>query len=304
MAGNESSSIDSEIKADYVGLSLAGVSTIACIIALGVLLYYKMWRSFIYRLVLYLFISLIVSSSTTVGYSLFSYLLISSRNMTLEEVNKNQTEFFVIEVILVFFVNFSQVIAFLFVTCINASITLMALRNCHFTYRSDICLLALSIAYGITNIITTAVVYTRDDYDDQRGMKILASISFAAFLVNFIFTTLTLVTLCCRACGYNLCMKTAATIKSHRKALREILPLFLLIVPSSFFIYLHFELLIYTSGQVYYIIIFSLPGLVCAVSFALHLCFIRGKLKILQRRRTKRKSRKYGTLKNHNKLLL
>ena len=99
-------------------------------------------------------------------------------------------------------------------------------------------------------------------------------------------------------------MKTAATIESHRKALREILPFFFIIAPSSFFIYIHFELFIFTSGQVYNIIIFSLPGLVCAVSFALHLCFIRGKLKILQRILTKRKSRKYGTLKNHNRIAL
>ena len=83
--------------ADIASTPLAGVSTIACIIALGVLLYYKMWRTFIYRLVLYLFISLIVSSFTTVGISLFDYLLISNRNMTLKEVNmasENQTDFF------------------------------------------------------------------------------------------------------------------------------------------------------------------------------------------------------------------
>ena len=43
------------IVADAVSIPLAGVSTIACIIALGVLLYYKMWRTFIYRLVLYTF---------------------------------------------------------------------------------------------------------------------------------------------------------------------------------------------------------------------------------------------------------
>ena len=79
MTGNESSSIDTEIEVDYVGLSVAGVSIIACIIAVGVLLYYKMWRTFIYRLVLYLFISLIVSSFATVGFSLFDYFLISNR---------------------------------------------------------------------------------------------------------------------------------------------------------------------------------------------------------------------------------
>ena len=172
MTGNNSSTIDTEIEADYVGLSLAGVSIIACIIALGVLLYYEMWRTFIYRLVLYLFISLIVSSFTTVGFSLFGYLLISNENMTLGKVNmtsENRTDIFVIEVILVFFVNGSQVIASLFVTCINASITLIALRNYQFTYRYDLCLLALSIVYGIISTTTTVVRYTRDDYDEQHG---------------------------------------------------------------------------------------------------------------------------------------
>ena len=226
-------------------------------------------------------------------------------NITLLDVNTNQTDFFVIKVIIVFSVNGSLVISSLFVTCINASISLMALRNYQFTYRSDICLLALSVLFGIISIITAVVVRTiLFDYDNQIGLKIVASLSFAAFLVNFIFTTLTIVTLCCRACGYDLCMKTAATIESHRKALREILPFFFIIAPSSFFIYIHFGLLIYSGSQVYNIIIFSLPGLICAVSFALHLCFIRGKLKILQRILTKRKLREYGTLKNHNMIAL
>ena len=108
--------------------------------------------------------------------------------------------------------------------------------------------------------------------------------------------TLTLVTLCCRACGYNLCMKTAATIESHRKALREILPFLILIAPFSFFIWLYLGSLIYKSGHVYSVITFGLPGLVCAVSFALHLCFVIKKLKTIRRRSTIKQSSKYGTI--------
>ena len=288
MAGNNSSSIDTEIEADYVGLSVAGVSTIACIIALGVLLYYKMWRSFIYRLVLYMFISLIVSSFTTVGISLFDYLLISDRNMTLEEVNfasGNQTNLFVINIILHVSLNGSQPIASLFVTFINASITLMALRNYQFTYRSDLCLLALSIVFGIISITTTVVVYTRREYDVQIIRKFFASLSIAAFLVNFIFVTLTLVPLCCRACcracGYNLCMKTAATIESHRKALREILPLYILLVPNPLFIFLDLRSLIYKSGHVYSIT-FSLPGT--------NLCCVICSSSLLHKKKTQKSS--------------
>ena len=311
MAGNESSSIDTEIIVDYVALSVAGVSIIACITALGVLLYYKMWRSFIYRLVLYLFISLIVTSFTTVGISLFDYLLLSDRNITFEELvtlgSGNQTDLLVVKIILHVSVNDSRAIAILLATCINASITLMALRNYQFTYRSDLCLLALSIVFGIViSIITTVIVYTRNDYDDQIGIKIFASVLCPALFVNFIFATLTLVTLCCRACGYNLCMKTAATIESHRKTLREILPLYILLVQYPLFIVLYLGSLIYKSRYVYRVITFGLPGLVCAVSFALHLCFIRRKLKYLRPRSTRKQSRKYGivTALNNDKIKL
>ena len=71
------------IVADAVSIPLAGVSTIACIIALGVLLYYKMWRTLIYRLVLYMFIALIISSLSTIGIAFFN-LYFTGREILLE----------------------------------------------------------------------------------------------------------------------------------------------------------------------------------------------------------------------------
>ena len=106
----------------------------------------------------------------------------------------------------------------------------MALHNYQFTYKSDLCLLVPSILYLMVVIILT-VTWDVLDHFDRRGVTIL-NIFGLPFLVNVLFIALTLVPLCCRACGYNLCMKTAATIESHRKALREILPFFILIVPS------------------------------------------------------------------------
>ena len=49
-----------------VSIPLAGVSTIACIIALGVLLYYNMWHTFIYHLVFYMFMTHTVFSLNTI----------------------------------------------------------------------------------------------------------------------------------------------------------------------------------------------------------------------------------------------
>ena len=117
-------------------------------------------------------------------------------------------------------------------------------------------------------------------------------------LVNIVFTALTLVPLCCRACGYNLCMKTAATIESHRKALREILPLYSLVV---LIIYL-FLLIIYlfqarsVGVSIFYNISLTTPGLVYSLSFALHLCFIRKNLKKFRGKKKAPQTTGYGSL--------
>ena len=49
---SDNNSTSNSLCADGVAFTLAGVSTIACnIVSLGVLLCYKMWQRFIYRLV-------------------------------------------------------------------------------------------------------------------------------------------------------------------------------------------------------------------------------------------------------------
>ena len=273
---------NNSIVADVVSIPLAGVSTIACIIALGVLLYYKMWRTFIYRLVFYMFLSLIVSSLTTFVIAILDFSIITDRGVSLAKVNfTNETGLFVAKVFLIVTVNSSQAIAFLLVTCINACITLMALRSYQFTYRSDLCLLISSIVYVMIGVIATIVVYVyvaKRTYDEHTGVTILASLFSVAFLVNFVFAALTVVTLCC-----NLCTR----------ALREILPLFILIVPFSLFIWLYLVSLIKIREFVYNVVTFSIPGLVCAVSFALHLCFVRNRLR---RPRGRNNWRPYGSV--------
>ena len=262
MSNNSSSSIED----DVVSISLAGVSTIACIIALGVLLYYKMWRTFIYRLVLYLFISLIVFSLCLVTF-FDTFDLLNDDNLT-DDTNT----------IAVIFTNSSLAIAFLLVTYITVSIYLMALHNYQFTYKSDLRLLVISIFY-LAIVVSVIGVWSAFPHFDKNGITILSMLALL-FPIDIVFTALTLVPLCCRACGYNLCMKTAATIESHRKALREVLPFFILIVPSFFFI----MLLIFDKYVITLLsaILYGIPGLVCAVSFALHLCFIRKNLKKLR----------------------
>ena len=261
------------IAADAVSISLAGVSTIACIIALGVLLYYKMWRKFIYRLVFYILLSLIIEALSDIF--VYSFLIAKEQSNATLDIYTNAS---------ITAANGSLAITLLHTTCIAVSIYLMALHNYQFTYKSDLCLVIPSILYSMTFMILTVM-----------WNVLLPSLSVVVYLllglpisVNFLFTILTLVPLCCRACGYNLCTKTTATVESHRKALREILPLLILIVPSFF-------LLTIKIYSIYADILVDIFGLSFSLAFALHLCFIKKNLNRLQGRKRPLLFTKYGS---------
>lgn len=261
------------ITADAVSIALAGVSTVACIVALGVLVYYKMWQKFIYRLVLYILLSLIIVSLSDVF--VYSFLIAEAESEATLDIYTNVS---------ISIANGSLAVTLLHTTCIAVCVYLMALHNYHFTYKSDLCLIIPSILYSMIFMIMTLL-----------WNMLLSSLSVVVYLllglpisVNIIFTVLTLVPLCCRACGYNLCMKTAATIESHRKALREILPLFILIVPSFF-------LLMIKIYSIYADVIVDSLGLMFSLAFALHLCFIKKNLKRLQGKKRMLRFTKYGS---------
>ena len=289
---------------------LSAVSIIAYVLALGVLLYYKMWRSFIYRLVLYMFISLIFFSVSVIIHSSVVVLLKEARevNTTTNASNITHESETAVLTSLFMLVTSSLATAHMLVTCITVSIYLMALHNYQFTYKSDLCLLVLSVLYLMV-VITLTVIWGVLHHYDKRGVTIL-NIFALPFFVNVVFIALTLVPLCCRACGYNLCMKTAATIESHRKALREILPFFIFIVPSFLVIIVW---TVWFSIKAFYIdgvdicdvdfndILSALVaiGLLNAVCFALHLFFIRKNLKKLRGKKKASRSTNYNQHRTH-----
>ena len=279
---------NSVIVADAVSIPLAGVSTIACIIALGVLLYYKMWRSFIYRLVLYKFTSLIVFSFSSISLLAYDVMIII---LTKENLGNETTKLINLEIVLIACNNGSLSISFSFMTCLTVCIYLMALHNYQFTYKSDLCILVPSILYFVIAAVAKTVWIKQ-----QPHFYLISVIVYVLFslpiLVNVVFIALTLVPLCCRACGYNLCMKTAATIESHRKALREILPLYSLVVPIFFNIIF---LLLFKSNIVAAIYLIT-PGLIYALSFALHLFFIRKNLKKFRSKKKAPQTTGYGSV--------
>ena len=262
------------------GISLAGVSTIACIIAVEVLLYYKMWHTFSYRLVLYMFMSLIAfNSSAVIFYSI---------ELLFESTTTNSIGFNVTKII---FLNGCLMNAFMFMTSITVCVYLMALHNYQFTYKSDLCLLIPSVVY-LTAVVTLTIFG-----NNSEGMRIAYGILvFLTIPINIVFTALTLVPLCCRACGYNLCMKTAATIESHRKALREVLPFFILIVPSFFVTMLQGVPSFNHDGLIVSGVILLTLGLFSSLLFAVHLFFIRKNLGRLRGNKRALKTTNYGSV--------
>ena len=288
---NESSLGSSELA---VSIPLSAVSIIAYVLALGVLLYYKMWRTFIYRLVLYMFISLIFFSMSEIIYSSAVVLLKEAReiNHSTNAYNITLGNGTAVLNFIFMLVTSSLATAHMLVTCIIVCIYLMALHNYQFTYKSDLCLLVSSILYLMV-VISLTVIWDLLGHFDRRGITILNILLALPFLVKVVFIALTLVPLCCRACGYNLCMKTAATIESHRKALREILPFFILIVPSFLVIVVWivwFSIASVFIGSVHdydadfnnILTAIVALGLLNVVCFALHLFFIRKNLKRLR----------------------
>ena len=266
-------------------ISLAGVSTIACIIAVEVLLYYKMWCTFIYRLVLYMFMSLIVYNS--------SMVIFSSIQLLFESTTTNSIGF---DVTIKIFFNGCLMNAFMLMTSITVCIYLMALHNYQFNYKSDLCLLISSVVY-LTAVVTLTIIYF-GNVNNSEGMSIAYDILvFLTIPINIVFIALTLVPLCCRACGYNLCMKTAATIESHRKALREILPFFILIVPSFFVTMLQDVPIFYNrDGLIVSVLILLILGVFSSLLFAVHLFFVRKNLGRLRGNKRALKTTNYGSV--------
>ena len=275
------------LQADIVTVSLAGVSTIACIIALGALLYYKLWRKFIYRLVLYKLLSLTGSSlSATIEISL---LII---NETRQDVNNDS--------VIKAFSSFSLggiVFALMIAVYIPICIYLMALHNYQFTHKADLCLLISSILPLILWAILIVLFYACINCGQVTILtEVIAVVIF--FLINIVFTLLTIVPLSCRACGYNMCMKTTATKESHRKALVEVLPLFILTLLPVFSytcVIILANILDKSIDMLFSIFVtqnvfFGIPGLFTALSVAVHLLLIRNRLKS-----NRRKAICYGT---------
>ena len=224
---------------DAVVIPLASLSIIACIISLVVLIYFKLYLSFIYRLVFYSFTSLVIFSLGTIAFTIV-YIL----------QDKHDSDDLVTAT---YFISFSQLaITSLLTTALTLCICVLVLCNHQFTYIADIVMVVCTVIL----VIPIAISYTA-----------------LSFFVCIFLTVLALVPLCGRACGYKTCVKTIRTKESHRKALKEILPL--LILPLSIYFTSFLVMVTVVFNERHIALLFSgVLGLITALTFALHLCCI------------------------------
>ena len=197
------------------------------------------------------------------------------------------------------------VFAIMIAVYIPICIYLMALHNYQFTHKADLCLLIPSILPLLLWAILIVLFHACINCGQVTILtEVIVVVIF--FLINIVFTLLTIVPLSCRACGYNMCMKTTATKESHRKALMEVLPLFILTLLPVFsysFVIILATILKNSNDRVFFLfvsrnVLYGIPGLFSALSVALHLFRIRNRLK-----NKRRKAICYGTV-NQQKLHL
>ena len=109
----------------------------------------------------------------------------------------------------------------------------MALHNYQFTHKADLCLLIPSILPLLLWAILIVLFHACINCGQVTILtEVIAVVIF--FLINIVFTLLTIVPLSCRACGYNMCMKHYCyKPESHSVHVMEVMPLFILtLLPS------------------------------------------------------------------------
>ena len=190
-----------------------------------------MYRKFIYRLLLYAFFAWITRSISLIAY-LLTKIKVQGQQMEFETFQCTNSSAFIL---FPYIFLGSLLFSFLLLTSMGLCIYLLAIHHYQFTsWVADlifllVCLI-LSQPTAISFLVTSCLLY-QSPATIYMPIEITCYILIALATVGF--TALTLVPMCCRACGYNLCMRSVATRESHQQAvLREILPLFILISPS------------------------------------------------------------------------
>ena len=269
-------------------VSLATISLIACILALGAQLFFKMYRNFFYRLLLYTFAILIFLSFIWIIQSILS-LVEDAENRTQNNCSTEQNISFKV----INYTTYSSLCTiYLLLTSLNFCLYLLSIHHYLFSsWVADLIFLftCLLLPQPFTLPITIVCGITsswKPLQDCQCATFVLLVVAATiVLLVNIIFTTLALLPVCCRACGYNRCVRSVATRESHQRALKEILPSVCIFLLYTCIAIISLVLAAVDCELVSLNAFSRLTGLFLALSFATHLCILgKAKLKKLRGR--------------------
>ena len=282
-----------------VGVSLAAVSFIACLLALGSLVLFKMYRNFFYRLLLYTFGTL---SFLSLIWTLQSIMQLCEEH-TEERTQNNCSTGNVVSKFINYAVYSSLCTAYLLLTSLNFCLCRLSIQHKRFSsWRASLIFLIMCFLLPQPFTITLTIICggITPSWKLLQGSSItmitfvlLIAAAAIVLLTNIILTTLALLPVCCSACGYNQCTRFVATREGHQRALKEILPSLLL-----FFSYTCLAIISLVLPGKWESIASHLTGLILASSFAIHLCLL-GKEK-LEKLRGKKRSlaiyKSYGSI--------
>ena len=285
------------IAADAVSCFVSVVFTIVHIIVLGVLVFFKMYRKFIYRLLLYAFVALMTASISWTAYLLTNI-----------KVQGQQVEFEIFtnsSISSIFLHIHVGGLNFVYLLLISMSLYMYILAIHHHQFTSWVAdLIFLLVCFILSQIITISFLVTSNPLYQSPATIALEVTCYILYLLQMLVSQHSHWCQCVSELVVLTCaMRSVATRESHQRALRETLPLFILISPSVGTLAYIILQLAWKSADVILqqwvpTIDISTTGLLLPLSFAVHLCIL-GKTKLMKLRGKRRpQPTTYGTIAN------
>ena len=200
-----------------------------------------MYRNFFYRLLLYTFAIQIFLSFIWIIQSII--IKLCEEHLKNRTQNNCSTEESISSKIINYAIYSSLCTIYLLLTSLNFCLYRLSIHHRHFSsWVADLIflLMCLLLPQPLTLTLTIAcggITWLWKSPDSPCTIAAFVLLVVAAtivLLVNIILTTLALLPVCCRTCGYNRCVRSVATRESHQRALKEILPLFIFLSYTCF----------------------------------------------------------------------
>ena len=274
------------------GSAAACVSIMACLLTIVVLMIFKMYRQFTYRLYLYTLIMLTLYSITEIFHLTLLY-----------KDNNHELLFLGYVYSCFFYISLSLMSSYIFYL---HKLAMYYQPHNKFVYDLNYCMASLILPTLSSVSLKLVCGNGDDDFDSSNTSPVIScthtnnfiplmAIFMMVFIFNGLFITCVIASLCLKACG---CIATTLTKDRYQQALKETMPL--LILPVATQMYAYYACFAHYMVPIFKPEIYGLPiqlvsamlggsiGLVASLSFSLHL-YILGKRKLRKLRGHTRK---------------